>query len=75
MPSSGFTLRPMSPTTETAFDSYRSNFFESNLYSNLVPSNHLNLESPSVLLVAVKMNTADASTIVLPLPEKAAPSA
>lgn len=55
----------------TPFDLYQSNFFKSNLYSNLLPSNHLNLESPSARLFPVEMNTADASTIVLSLPEKA----
>lgn len=57
-------------TMATPSDLYQSNFFKSNLYSNLVPSNHLNLESPSALPFPVEMNTADASTIVLSLPEK-----
>lgn len=57
----------------TPFDLYQSNFFKSNLSSNLLPSNHLNLGSPSALLFPVEMKTADASTIVLSLPEKAEP--
>lgn len=55
----------------TPFDLYHSNFFKSNLYSNLLPSNHVNLESPSALLFPVHMNAADAPTIVLSLPGKA----
>lgn len=57
-------------TTATTFDLYQSNFFKSNLYFNLLPSNHVNLESPSAPVFPVDINAADASTIVLPLPGK-----